>query len=548
MTDVALIITSFNHGHFLADAIESGLTQTQPFSEIIVVDDGSTDDTAAVAARFPHVRYFRQENRGLAAARNSGLRLSGSDFLIFLDADDRLLPKAVEAGLRCLKANPSAQFVYGGFRYIQLTGEISSEVPVKECGPDSYLALLRDNYIAMHATVMYRRHALLAAKGFNQQLRACEDYDLYLRIAREAKVACHSAVVADYRRHGNNMSRDAKLMLATSLGVLRSQWPHVQGDRLRRAAFKQGVRNWQELYGTKWAGQIATRYRSGTRLHELAGEVYALTTRAPYALIANQRRAYRAIVRKVLAKLPFRLGARVLARLEPGSAPPPGNVSLGDLRRLEPISREFGFDRGTPVDRYYIERFLATQATDIRGRVLEVGGNDYTRRFGGDRVQVSDVLNVYPAGGSTTIVSDLASGTNIPDDTFDCMIVTQTLHLLWDVAGGVRTLLRVLKPGGVLLLTVPGTISQLERGQWCTTWYWGFGPLAVQRLFGEIFGPSNVSIGVHGNVLASTAFLHGLAAEELKRVELDRQDSLYPLLITVRAVKVVNARRPESAQ
>lgn len=548
MTDVALIITSFNHGHFLADALESGLQQVHPFREIVVVDDGSTDDTASVAARFPQARYVRQENRGLAAARNSGLRLSTSNFLIFLDADDRLLPNAVEAGLRCLEANPAAQFAYGGFRYIHPTGEISSEVPVTECGPDPYLTLLRCNCVSMHATVMYRRHALVEAKGFQEQLRACEDYDIYLRIAREAKIVCHPAVVADYRRHGHNMSRDAKLMLDTSLAVLRSQRVHVQGDRARYAAYKQGVRGWQELYGTQWARQIAARSRSGVKLHKLAGEICTLAMRAPYALIANQRWAYRTIRGKILARLPFRLGTRLLARVEPERPPLPGKVSLGDLRRLEPISRDFGFDRGTPVDRYYVERFLAAQTADIRGRVLEVGDNAYTRRFGGDRVSVSDVLNVNPGGESTTIVADLSSGTNIPDDTFDCVIVTQTLHLLWDVSGGVRTLLRILKPGGALLLTVPGTISQLERGQWSKTWYWGFAPLAIQRLFTEIFGLPNVSIDVYGNVLASTAFLQGLAAEELQRVELDRQDPQYPLLITVRATKAVTASRPELAQ
>ena len=547
MTNVALIVTSYNHGHFLAEALTSAIAQTRAFREIIVIDDGSTDDTAAVAARFPQVRYFRQENRGLSAARNRGWRESQSEYVVFLDADDRLLPIAVESGLRCLEANPQAKFVYGSFRYIQLTGETSSAV-LKDCGRDAYLALLRDNCIAMHANVMYRREALVAAAGFNEQLRACEDYDLYLRVTRQGQAACHNAVVADYRRHGNNMSRDAKLMLATSLGVLKSQWPYVHGDRQRRLAYREGVRNWQELYGTKWAGQIAHRYRSGAQWSGLATEICSLAVQAPYALIANRHLVYRTIARKTLALLPFRLGTRVLEWLQPGSAPPPGKVSLGDLRRLEPLSREFGFDRGTPVDRYYIERFLAAHAGDIRGRVLEIGDNSYTRRFGADRTDTSDVLNVYPAGGSTTIVSDLSTGANISDDTFDCLIVTQTLHLLWDVAAAVRTMRRILKVGGVLLLTVPGTISQLERGQWCGTWYWGFGPLAVQRLFDEIFGPTNVKVTVHGNVLASTAFLQGLAAEELKQTELDWHDSLYPLLITVRAVKDTAVSRSGSAR
>jgi GT2 family glycosyltransferase len=541
VADVSLVVTSYNHGRFLAEALTSALGQTRPFREIIVVDDGSTDDTAAVAAGFPAVRYLRQENRGLGAARNTGLRESSGELLVFLDADDRLHPNAVEAGIRCLDANPDARFVYGAYRYLRDPGGDSWPATLKECGTDAYLALLRDNCIAMHATVMYRRPSLVAVNGFSETLAACEDYDLYLRIARDGRVACHREVVADYRLHGSNMSRDPKLMLYTSVGVLKSQWPNVRGDRARERAYREGMRNWQALYGTKWAGRIAERRRNGEPLGSLAGELCAFVARAPHALVVNRQVVYRAAARRFLAMLPFGLGARALASLRPGSPPPPGRVSMGDLRRLEPMSREFGFDRGTPVDRHYIESFLAACSGDIRGRVLEVGDNAYTRRFGGGRVVTSDVLNVHAAGGSTTIVSDLAGGDNIPGDAFDCLIVTQTLHLVWDLAAGVRTMRRVLKPGGVLLLTVPGTISQLERGQWRSTWYWGLGPLAVQRLFGEVFGPANLEISVHGNVLASTAFLQGLAAEELDPAELAAQDPLYPLLITVRAVKAGGA-------
>ncbi len=536
MPDVALIVTCYNHARFLAEALESGLAQPRPFREIILVDDGSTDDTAEVASRFPQVRYLWQENRGLAAARNSGLRASTCEFLVFLDADDRLHPGAVEAGLRCLEGHPSARLAYGSFQYVLPTGETSSVAEFKDCGTDAYLALLRDNCIAMHATVMYRRESLLAVNGFDERLRACEDYDLYLRVARDGNIACHDTIVADYRRHGGNMSRNSRLMLDTSLGVLKAQWPLVRSDPARRRAYREGVRNWQVLYGTKWAGEIAQRRREGAPLTAVAAEACSLAVRAPYALAANRQRVYRAAARRLLAILPLGLGGRALAAMQPARPSPPRAVSMGDLRRLEPVSREFGFDRGTPIDRHYIERFLAAHSGDIRGRVLEVGDDSYTRRFGGARVGVSDVLNVRPGGG-TTIVSDLSSGAGIPDDAFDCLVVTQTLHLLWDVAAGVRTMLRVLKQGGVLLLTVPGTISQIERGQWRTTWYWGFGPLAVQRLFGEIFGPENVEVTVHGNVLTSTAFLQGLSAEELKPAELELNDPLYPLLITVRALK-----------
>lgn len=241
--------------------------------------------------------------------------------------------------------------------------------------------------------------------------------------------------------------------------------------------------------------------------------------------------------RQVRASTLRRLKARLKFWWKTGHIPAPGELSLGHLRRLEPLSRDFGFERGTPVDRYYIHRFLAEQSADIRGRVLEIGDSAYTRRFGGGRVEIADVLNVRDAGGDTTIVGDLASGADIPDNAFDCLLITQTLHLIFDVPAAIRTIYRVLKPGGVLLLTSPGTISQLEQGQWRSTWYWGFGSLALEKLFGATFPADRLKFGEHGNVLASTAFLQGIAAEELSAQELDSHDELYPLLLTVRAVK-----------
>src|SRR5438552_1251330 len=100
---VSVIIPSYNHAHFLPESIESVLQQTIQDFEIVVIDDGSTDDTAAIVAKYPQVRYLRQENRGLAAALNTGIRETSGRFLIFLDADDKLLPCALEASLNCFQ-------------------------------------------------------------------------------------------------------------------------------------------------------------------------------------------------------------------------------------------------------------------------------------------------------------------------------------------------------------------------------------------------------------------------------------------------------------
>ena len=215
--------------------------------------------------------------------------------------------------------------------------------------------------------------------------------------------------------------------------------------------------------------------------------------------------------------------------------PPVGWVRFGSLRRVTPISRSWGFDRGRPIDRYYIENFLAQHADDIRGRVLEIGDATYTLRFG-DRVTRSDVLHVTAGNPHATIVGDLTKAEHIPSDTFDCIILTQTLHLIYDVRAAIATLHRILKPGGVLLATVPG-ISQIDRYEWRDSWYWAFTTLSTRRMLEESFGDGGVDVEAFGNVLTAAAFLYGLATEELERNELDYWDAPYPLLITARARK-----------
>jgi SAM-dependent methyltransferase len=218
------------------------------------------------------------------------------------------------------------------------------------------------------------------------------------------------------------------------------------------------------------------------------------------------------------------------------SFPRVGHVQFGSLRRVTPVSRVFGFDRGQPIDRYYIEHFLARHARNIRGRVLEVGDASYTQKFGGNRVAISDVLHVTEGNSRATIVADLTDADHIQSDTFDCIILTQTLHLIYDVRSAIQTLYRILKPGGVLLATFPG-ISPIDQGAWGEHWYWAFTSRSAQRLFEEIFPAANVAVKTYGNVLAAIAFLEGLAVTELKRDELDYHDPLYSVLIAVRAVK-----------
>ena len=214
-----------------------------------------------------------------------------------------------------------------------------------------------------------------------------------------------------------------------------------------------------------------------------------------------------------------------------------GQVDFGDLRRLAPISSTWGFDRGVPVDRFYIDRFMRRHERDVRGRVLEIANPAMTLRYGGDRVTRSDVLHPVAAPAPVTLVGDLASGEGIPEAAFDCAIVTQTLLLVYDVQAAIRTLGRILAPGGVALVTVPGItkISREDMDQWGQ--FWSFTSASLRRLFEEAFDAQRVSIEAYGNVLAATAFLHGLSAGELTEDELLHRDRDFEVLLAVRAAK-----------
>src|SRR5215213_3376671 len=209
---VSVIIPCHNQARFLADAIESVLAQQYGPVEIIVVNDGSTDDTAAVAARYPAVRHIVQDNRGLAEARNTGFVHSRGSLLVFLDADDRLLPHALARGAALLDADPSVGFAAGHSRFIASDGSpLPTGQPARPAG-DGYVSLLRRNSIRNPAMVMFRRAAIERVGGFDRRVAACADYEMYLRISSQFPVRFYAEVVAEYRKHDHNMSLDAALM------------------------------------------------------------------------------------------------------------------------------------------------------------------------------------------------------------------------------------------------------------------------------------------------------------------------------------------------
>jgi glycosyltransferase involved in cell wall biosynthesis len=259
---VSIVIPCFNHARFLPEAIESALAQTYPAVEVVVVDDGSTDESAAVAGCYP-VILLRQANSGLSSARNAGLAASTGEVVIFLDADDRLRPDAASAGVAALQRVPAAMLAVGRCQLIDEAGAaVATDQPRITDG--FYEELLRRNYIWTPALAAFRRSVLEEVGAFDPLVNASADYDIYLRIARRYAFAPHETVVAEYRQHGRSMSRNPVLMLDTTLTVLRRQRAHAATNGGTLRAYREGVRHWREWYGE----HLVERFREAIRKPE----------------------------------------------------------------------------------------------------------------------------------------------------------------------------------------------------------------------------------------------------------------------------------------
>jgi SAM-dependent methyltransferase len=208
---------------------------------------------------------------------------------------------------------------------------------------------------------------------------------------------------------------------------------------------------------------------------------------------------------------------------------------LGSLGRARPVSQMWGYDRGTPVDRYYIEAFLRERRGLIRGHVLEMQDSGYTDQFGTE-VESRSVLDINRANPQATIIADLSSASSIGSDQFDCFILTQTLQYIFDTQSAIRHAHRLLRPGGALLVTVPA-VSPLPRRSRQLTDFWRFTPASCRVLFEQVFGTDRVEVRSYGNLTSVTAFLAGLCWEELRPRQLEPCDEFLPLIVGVCAKK-----------
>ena len=529
---VSIITPFLNREMFLEKSIKSVLSQTYKHWELILVDDGSSDESTKIAKHYSslyqekifYLEHKDHQNLGASASRNFGIKRSKGEYIAFLDSDDVYLSNKLEDQVALLNEQPEAGMLYSSTKYwYSWTG--MSEDDQKDWVWDNFgaqpytlikppellnIMLQKRGTVPCLNSLLVRREALESVGGWENSFRNLyDDQVFYTKIFLKWPVFISNGCWDLYRQHSNSMCATMK----NPIQKFKARYKYLE---------------WLEEYLTNSESamnrellDVVRNVKRDSRYHVLyfAYDKYNdLKKEAKKTLKLNLRK---------IKSIYFRVKIKYLHI---------GRAEFGNLRRVTPISRKFGFDRGLPIDRLYIEKFLEKNTNDIFGRVLEVGEATYTQKFGGKKVTKSDVLHIIEGNPEATIIADITNADHIPSHAFDCIILTQTLHLIYDLKSALKTLYRILKPGGVLLVTVPG-ISQVVRCNWGDNWYWALTNQSAQQLFEELFEKTNIQIETHGNVLAAIAFLHGIAVEELTLEELNYHDDEYQVIITVRAIK-----------
>ena len=492
---IAVVITCHNLGRYLDEALRSVERQTRPADEILIVDDGSTDlYTRQRLAKIQRAgtRVVCTNSGAASAARNAGARETTADYLAWLDADDRLEPRYLEAAAAPLDADPALQFVTTALRAF---GDVSY---VWTPSSPSFVDAVATGGVP-HASTLLRRSLWEQLGGFDEELGSYELLDFWASaFERQAQGIVLDEPLVNYRVRARSGYRRS-----IELPVYLARMEHFYAKH-RAAVHQSGT---ELLYAKE-------RFLLAQRQHRQALEDRTAQLTAELARLEDQ-------IREAAGAL----AARGAPRLDPHS-----------LQDVEPVSPVWGLDRGTPIDRHYIEDFLFSHRADVKGRVLEVRDDAYTRRFGGDAVTASEVIDCATGNSRSTVTADLRRMNIVPSGAFDCIILTQTLQLVDDVAAAVAECARILAPGGVLLVTAPGLIRvDVEAG--ADGDFWRFTEASARSLFSAVFALADFDVQTFGNVAAAGAFLHGVSAEELTPQQLNHNDPGYPVVVAVRAVK-----------
>ncbi len=549
---VSGIIIFRNTQKFIEEAIQSVFVQTYDNWELLLVDDGSTDGSREIAQsyaiKYPEkVRYLEHENHqnlGVSAARNLGVARAKGDYIAFLGADAVWLPHKLQQQIAILESIPQAAMLYGRtLRWYSWTCQ--PEYLERDCltdlavehnilvQPPNLIALFleKEDTIPSISSVLICRKVFDKLGGFEESFR-----DRYADMVFYTKVLLHFPVFVSgqcwdrYRDHKYNTccvaKNTAKLNFARTNPAREIFLKWIEEYLYQHSARYSDA--WDVLQQQLFPYRYPQRYEMIERSQHLLRQIKGIGQRIGQLTLPDRLHHW----------LRFQQHKRQFHQQRHNYISQVGWVRFGDLRRVTPIESDFGRKRGKPIDQYYIEKFLKSHTDDIQGWVLEISDNYYTSMFGGDRVTKSDVMQVID-GPLVNIVADLTdcSEEQIASNTYDCIILTQTLPFIYDVRAALKTLYRILKPKGVLLTTFAG-ISQINPED-VELWgeYWRFTKLSSGLLFEEFFPPEHLTVEAYGNVFTAITFLHGFATEELRQEELDYHDPNYEVLIAVRAVK-----------
>ena len=473
---ISVVVTCRDQGRELARALHSVRSQLGLKAEIIIVDNNSRDPLTRQILdwhREAGFKIVRTDGLHMAAAREAGLREARAPVLFAMGADQTVECNHLLRALETLEADPGIVFVSCPLRD-DATGFVWRP---ESAGLNDLLSCPRLPFPIL------RRESLVKVGGYDASLtkQGQADWDLIIRlVAQGQKGIVFSEPLVNWGAQHGSVGKDQS---------------RRNGHGSRQPLVHEVINKHRGVFESRWKEAILGQ--------------------------ENQRRQLQAHLEAPEAK------QSTSTIFDP--------VNWGGLRRLEPLSPVWGIDRGQPIDRYYIEQFLHKYRQDIHGRVLEVKDPVYTKAFG-TGVEKSDVVDIARNNPYATLVCDLTVNGSLPEDTYDCFILTQTIHVIFDIHQVLANAYRTLRPGGVILATLP-CVSRVDYESGLEGDCWRFTPAAARRLFEEVFGPGQVEIQVFGNVLTCCSFLMGVSAGELTPQELDHCDPYFPLLLCVRATK-----------
>jgi GT2 family glycosyltransferase len=528
---VSVIVIFLNAERFIREAVESVFAQSYEAWELLLVDDGSTDGSMAVARcyaeqyrhKVSYLAHAGHQNRGMSASRNLGLAAAKGEYIAFLDADDVWLPHKLAQQVETLAVLPEAVMVYGPAQWwYSWNGRLPAGQRdyIHELGvpantllqpPELLRRFLQNEGISpCTCSVLVRRQVALQVGGFEERFRGLyEDQAFFAKLSMAAPIFVSPDCSARYRQHID--SNCSKSQETETYRMARLAFLNWLAGYLSQQGF-QDTEMWQTLQREKRLVQ----YPSLFRLVHRAGQ-------------GPPGQAYRWLRE-------FRLRWRSLPLVR--------QLRCLQLRRLQPLGN--GRQSGTPIVRYYWDNFLQQHQADIQGRALEIGTTHTIRRYGGQAVTDAEALDLTAHSPEITVVADLSRADHVPSNQYDCFVNQFTMHLIYNVEAALYHAVRILKPGGVLLINFPCVdyyfSKSLDMGTGMPFFlFWWFTPIQVENLLRQLgLSMADYSLRVYGNLFSRVAYQMNLPAEELTAHELAYEDAGHPLLICVRVVKPAN--------